>query len=138
MSRSPVARLESEEDVRKLLERHGEVVTKMFTLAGKPSRPTYHMTEVSVIAQVDTVKPKLVSHELEGKTPPAKASKGTRQLFQKGKWHTAQIYEMSELKPGNEIGGLAVVEAPNTTLFVPHGWHVRIDEYQIYWCTRSK
>ena len=31
--------------------------------------------------------------------------------------------------PGNEIGGLAVIEAPNTTLFVPHDWHVRIDEH---------
>ena len=39
---------------------------------------------------------------------------------------------MGELRPGNEIDGLAVVEAPNTTLFVPAGWHVKIDEYQIY------
>jgi N-methylhydantoinase A/oxoprolinase/acetone carboxylase beta subunit len=135
---SPVGRLESDEDVRRLLERHGEVFTKMYTLAGKPTRPTYHVTEVSVIAQVDTVKPKLMRRELEGKTPPAKASKGTRPVFQKGKWHTAQIWEMGELRPGNEIDGLAVVEAPNTTLFVPPGWHVKIDEYQIYWCTRSK
>ncbi len=43
---------------------------------------------------------------------------------------------MSELRPGNEIGGLAVIEAPNTTLFVPPDWHVRIDEYEIYWLER--
>jgi N-methylhydantoinase A/oxoprolinase/acetone carboxylase beta subunit len=94
------------------------------------------VTEVSVIAQVDTVKPKLVSYPLEGKAPRPQASKGTRPVFQKGRWETADIWEMGELRPGNEIEGLAVVEAPNTTLFVPGDWHVRIDEYQIYWLTR--
>ena len=44
---------------------------------------------------------------------------------------------MGELRPGNEIDGLAVIEAPNTTLFVPHGWHVRIDEHDIYWLTQG-
>jgi N-methylhydantoinase A/oxoprolinase/acetone carboxylase beta subunit len=44
---------------------------------------------------------------------------------------------MSELKPGNEIDGLAVIEAPNTTLFVPPEWHVRIDEHEIYWLKRG-
>ncbi len=133
---SPVARLDSEADIDRLLARHEEIFTKMFTLAGKPTQPTYHMTEVAVIGQVDTVKPKLVSHALEGKTPPKAASKGTRQLFQKGRWKEAKIWEMGELEPGNEMDGLAVVEAPNTTLFVPDGWHVRIDEYAIYWITR--
>ena len=134
---SPVARLETEDDLRTLLARHEEIFTKMYTLAGKPTHPTYHFTEVSVIGQVDTVKPKLARHELEDKTPPATASKGTRQMFQKGGWKTAQILEMSELRAGNEIDGLAVIEAPNTTLFVPADWHVRIDEHLIYWCTRK-
>ena len=58
-------------------------------------------------------------------------------MFLQGKWQQASIWEMSELKPGNEIDGLAVIEAPNTTLFVPPEWHVRIDEYEIYWLTRG-
>jgi N-methylhydantoinase A/oxoprolinase/acetone carboxylase beta subunit len=45
---------------------------------------------------------------------------------------------MGALAPGNEIDGLAVVEAPNTTLFVPAGWHVRIDAYNVYWLTRRE
>ena len=133
---SPVTRLASEADIRKLLARHEEIFTKMFTLAAKPTAPTYHITEVSVIAHVDTVKPKLVRHELQGKKPRVEASKGQRPLFQKGQWQDAELYEMSELRPGNEIGGLAVIEAPNTTLFVPPDWHVRIDEYEIYWIER--
>ncbi len=130
---SPIARLASEADLAKLLARHEEIFTKMYTLAGKPSDPTYHFTEVSVIAQVDTVKPKLLRHELQGTEPAKQASKGQRPVFQKGQWHDAQLFEMSELRPGNEINGLAVIEAPNTTLFVPQEWQVRIDEYEIYW-----
>ena len=72
-----------------------------------------------------------------GKDPSKSASKGQRQVFQHGKWQKADIWEMSELKPGNEIDGLAVIEAPNTTLFVPPEWHVRIDEHDIYWLTRG-
>ena len=134
---SPVSRLHGDADVDRLIARFEEVFTRMFTLAGKPPQPTYHIGEVSVVARVNTVKPKLARHALEGKKPPKMASKGTRQVFQKGRWHTAQIFEMSELRPGNEIGGLAVIEAPNTTLFVPHDWHVRIDEHLIYWLTRK-
>ena len=33
--------------------------------------------------------------------------------------------------------GLAVIEASNTTLFVPPEWHVRIDEHDIYWIERK-
>jgi N-methylhydantoinase A/oxoprolinase/acetone carboxylase beta subunit len=134
---SPRARLTSDADVDVLLATFNEVFTKMFTLAARPSQPTYQFTEVSVIAQVDTVKPKLVKKALEGATPRPESSKGTRQVFQLGRWNEAQIYEMSELRPGNEIDGIAVVEAPNTTLFVPPDWHVRIDEYDIYWLTRG-
>jgi N-methylhydantoinase A/oxoprolinase/acetone carboxylase beta subunit len=86
---------------------------------------------------VDTVKPKLHRYKLEGKKPPKAASKGTRKVFQKGRWSVGSIWEMGELRPGNEISGLAVIEAPNTTLFVPEGWHVRVDEYQIFWLTRK-
>ena len=30
-----------------------------------------------------------------------------------------------------------LIEATNTTLFVPPEWHVRIDEYDIYWIERK-
>jgi N-methylhydantoinase A/oxoprolinase/acetone carboxylase beta subunit len=133
---SPVPRLRSNADVEQLVGRFEEVFTRMFTLAGHPPQPTYHIAEVSVVAKVDTVKPKLARHRLEGKRPPKAASKGTRKVFQKGRWHVARIFEMSELRPGNEVDGLAVIEAPNTTLFVPHDWHVRIDEHLIYWLER--
>jgi N-methylhydantoinase A/oxoprolinase/acetone carboxylase beta subunit len=82
------------------------------------------------------VKPKLRRKSLAAREPGRQASKGIRPVFRKGRWHDAQLFEMSELRPGNEIAGLAVIEAPNTTLFVPEQWQVRIDEYDIYWLER--
>lgn len=135
---SPVPSLDSTDDLDALLARHQELYTKMFTLVARPSQPTYHFTEVSVIAQVDTVKPRLARKELEGKRPRKQASKGKRRVFQKGRWQEAAIFEMGELRPGNAITGLAVIEAPNTTLFMPADWGLRIDEHEIYWLERRK
>ena len=134
---SPLARLESPQDVDNLVARFEEIFGKMFTLAGKPPQPSYLTTEVSVIAQVATIKPRILKYDLEDKKPARKAIKGKRPVFQKGRWIDADIYEMDELRPGNEFTGLAVVEAPNTTLFVPEGWRVKIDEYKVYWMDKG-
>jgi acetone carboxylase beta subunit len=134
---SPTPRLNTPADVDRLVARFEEIFTKMFTLAGKPPFATYLVSEVSVIAQVDTLKPLVVKHKLGSRTPPKSASKGTRPVFYDGRWGKAQLYEMSELKPGNQIKGLAVIEHPATTLFVPPGWRARIDEHEIYWLEKG-
>jgi N-methylhydantoinase A/oxoprolinase/acetone carboxylase beta subunit len=134
---SPVPTIASHADLKKLLDRFEFLYGKMFSLAAKPDKPTYQLTEVCVIAKVDTVKPKLIKRELADKKPHADAYQGTRPVFQRGAWHDADIWRMESLVPGNEIDGLAVIEASNTTLFVPPEWHVRIDEYDIYWIERK-
>jgi N-methylhydantoinase A/oxoprolinase/acetone carboxylase beta subunit len=134
---APTPRLTSEEDVDKLLAHFEDVFTRTYTLAGKPPLPTYQITEVSVIAEVSTVKPQIERHDLEGKKPPAKASKGTRRVYDQGQWHEAQLFEMDELRPGNEITGVAVIEAPSTTLYVPGGWRASLDEYQMFWLKKG-
>ncbi|MCH7599145.1 MAG: hydantoinase/oxoprolinase family protein [Myxococcales bacterium] len=133
---SPVDTLATVADMNKLIAHFENVYTTMLTLAAKPDTQEYQLTEVCVIAKVDTVKPKLRKHELQGKEPSKQAFKGKRQVFQRGAWHDADIWDMAKLVPGNEINGLAVVEASNTTLFVPPEWHVRIDEHEIYWLER--
>jgi len=133
---SPVSRLDSEADLDKLLRAFEDLYTRMLTLAGKPDVATYHITEVCVVARVDMLKPRLRRHELAAKEPPREAFKGRRPVFQNGAWSDADIWRMEALVPGNEIDGLAVIEASNTTLFVHPGWHVRIDEHEIYWITR--
>jgi N-methylhydantoinase A/oxoprolinase/acetone carboxylase beta subunit len=134
---SPVDKLDSAEEMNALTTRFEEIYTTMLTLAAKPDMAEYQITEVCVVAKVDTVKPKLRKFELQSKEPVEAALKGKREVFHGGQWHEADIWEMEKLVPGNEIDGLAVIEASNTTLFVPPEWHVRIDEHDIYWIERK-
>jgi acetone carboxylase beta subunit len=134
---APTTRLASASDVGKLLDLFDETFRRMFTLAAQPSDPQYQVTEVGVVARVDTVKPILARQALQDESPPAASRKDGRPVFQKGQWQDAQIFEMSELQPGNRVEGLAIVEAPNTTLVIPSDWKLRIDDHAIFWLTRK-
>ena len=134
---APVADLDSMGNWEALVKDFEDLFTKMFTLAGRPEVGAYHINEVCVIAKVDTVKPVLRSYPLADPAPAAECKKCIRPVFIRGKWQDADIWEMEKLVPGNEISGLAVIEASNTTLFVPPEWHVKIDEHDIYWITRK-
>lgn len=134
---SPVASLATAADMEALVQTFEDLYAKMFTLAARPDVGAYHITEVSVVAKVATVKPKLRKFELADKRPDEAAYKCSRPVFMGGQWQDADIWEMEKLVPGNEIEGLAVIEASNTTLFVPPEWHVKIDEHDIYWLTRK-
>ena len=134
---SPVADLDSTGHWEALVKDFEDLFTKMFTLAARPDVGAYHINEVCVIAKVDTVKPVLREFELSDPAPVAESKKGIRPVFIRGRWQDADIWEMEKLVPGNEINGLAVIEASNTTLFVPPEWHVKIDEHDIYWITRK-
>jgi acetone carboxylase beta subunit len=134
---SPVDSLDTIDDLNALTEAFEDLYVKMFTMAARQEMPSYHISEVCVVAKVETIKPKLRKKELHGKTPDKAALKGVRPLFQHGAWQDADIWAMDKLKPGNEIDGLAVIEASNTTLFVPPEWHVRIDDHEIYWIERK-
>jgi N-methylhydantoinase A/oxoprolinase/acetone carboxylase beta subunit len=134
---SPVESVVTIDDMNTLFQSFEDIYAKMFTMAAKPDVPAFHITEVCVVAKVATVKPKLQKYELAGKKPAKKAFKCVRPVYMRGAWQDADIWEMESLVPGNEIDGLAVIEATNTTLFVPPEWHVRIDESDIYWITRK-
>ena len=134
---SPLTRLASAEDVDRVTATFEDLFTRTYTLAGKPPYATYLINEVAVTAQVETVKPVLMKYELEAKEPARAAFKEKRPVFQRGRWHEANIYEMDELRPGNEIAGLSVIEAPSTTLFVPLDWRARLDEHLIFRLERS-
>jgi N-methylhydantoinase A/oxoprolinase/acetone carboxylase beta subunit len=134
---SPVDDLDSMANLEKLIQAFEDLYTRMFTLAARSDIGAYHMTEVCVIARVATVKPKLRRFELADPKPVETAFKCKRPVYLRGRWQDADIWEMESLVPGNEIDGLAVIEASNTTLFLPPEWHVRIDEHDIYWLTRK-
>ena len=134
---SPVEEIDDIEHVRALVEAFEDRYTKLFTLVAKNKNAPIQVTEVCLVATVATTKPRLRRHELAGPRPPEEAYKGTRPVFRGGQWNDADIWQMEKLVPGNEIDGLAVIEASNTTLFVPPEWHMRIDDHDIYWLERK-
>ncbi|WP_298176967.1 hydantoinase/oxoprolinase family protein [Saccharomonospora sp.] len=91
----------------------------------------HSVTELGLIAKVDKIKPKLVRQPLEGKKASREAFKGTRNMYYNREWHEARLWEMDLLRPGNEIEGPAVIEHPATTLVIPAGDRVWVDEWTI-------
>lgn len=132
---SPVSRIESAEDMDRLIRAFEDLYEKVYAGVAKHPQAGYQIFEVGLTATIPKVKPKLTKRRLSGKTPPKKAIKGERKVYYDGRWHKTTIYDMDQIKPGNEIDGIAVIEAPATTFFVPPGRHVRMDEWSMMWLT---
>jgi N-methylhydantoinase A len=47
-----------------------------------------------------------------------------------GEFVPTNVYEFEKLRPGNEVAGPAIVEAPTTTMYVLSEQVGRIDEYR--------
>lgn len=91
----------------------------------------HSITELGLVAKVNKIKPRLTRQPLGGKTPSDEAYKGTRPMYYNRQWHEAALWEMDLLVPGNEVSGPAVVEHPATTLVIPAGDRVWLDEWTI-------
>jgi len=74
-------------------------------------------------------KPQIVSERL-GRKNPGKARKGTRDVYWDGKFMSTEVYQWELLGHGNEAKGPAIVESVNTTLVVPPGQRLWVDEYK--------
>mgnify|MGYP005838486815 CR=1 FL=1 len=134
---APSQRLHDAAAVDALFAQFEDTFTKMYTLVAKPPYPSYLINEVAYVAKVATPKPRLQRFELQAKEPRKQAFKGKRPVFHRGRWQEANLYEMGELRAGNEIEGLAVIEAPSTTLFVPASWRARFDDTETIWLERK-
>jgi N-methylhydantoinase A/oxoprolinase/acetone carboxylase beta subunit len=130
---SPVSRINSAQDVNALLNAFEITYSRKYTHAAKYPEVGYQIMEVGLHALVPKLKPQLRKYPLRGKAPLEKALKGEREVYQGGEWKRAKIYEMDLLESGAEVNGLAILEAPATTMLVPGGKKVRVDEYKRYW-----
>ncbi len=130
---SPVSRINSAADMDKLIAAFEDLYEKVYAGVAKHPQAGYQIMELGLTATVPKVKPKLVKRPLEEKAPPAEAVKGEREVYFEGRWHKALIYDMDSIRPGNEVEGIAVVEAPATTLFIPPRRRARMDEWSLIW-----
>ncbi len=132
---SPVSRIDSAEDMDKVIAAFEDLYEKVYAGVAKHRQAGFQIFELGLTATVPKVKPKLNKQPLEGKDPPQEAIKGDREVYYDGKWHKAVIYDMDRIRPGNEVEGIAVVEAPATTFFLPPGRKARMDEWTLLWLT---
>jgi N-methylhydantoinase A/oxoprolinase/acetone carboxylase beta subunit len=49
----------------------------------------------------------------------------------------AKIYKWESLQPGNSVQGCSILEADNSTYFVPEGWALKMDKYGNAQATRT-
>jgi acetone carboxylase, beta subunit len=130
---SPISRLQTPADLDKLTAAFEEVYSRKYAHAAKFPELGFQIFELGLIASVPKLKPRLKKYPLKDHTPGAGAFKGEREVYVKGNWKKARVYEMDLLSSGNEIEGPAIIEAPATTMPVPEGKKVVVDEYKRYW-----
>ncbi len=65
----------------------------------------------------------------EGGVSAAEARTATRQVHAEGCWHEAGIYDRLSIAVGEVIAGPAILEQPDTTIFVDPGLRARVDRF---------
>lgn len=127
----PLQRLSSDTDLDTLVSEFERIYTAINRAVAHYREAGHSVTELGLLAIVDKIKPKLTRRPLEGRTPSREASKGTRAMYYNREWCEARLWEMDLLRPGNEVEGPAVIEHPATTLVIPAGDRVWVDEWTI-------
>lgn len=129
---SPVSKFETAEDWDKLTEAFEKLYSKVYHKSAQSSEFGFTITTATVKGVTDVTKPKIPTEELQGETPSSKSLKGTRNMYWRDGWVSAQIYEMAELRAGNKIHGPAIIEDPATTFIVPPGYWTYLDQHRIF------
>ncbi|MBI2314430.1 MAG: hydantoinase/oxoprolinase family protein [Betaproteobacteria bacterium] len=134
---SPTGWLDSPADVSKLIAEFERVYRETYTQVGVAQGTPYQITRVGLVATADSRKPAIKKYKLEGKEPPEKARKPTRETFCYGEWMPTEIFDLDEIRPGNKIKGIAILEGPAYTLFIPPDTEVEMDQHKVIWLRKS-
>jgi acetone carboxylase, beta subunit len=109
-----------------------DTYSRVYAKAAKSPELGYSITGAIVRGIVEVAKPKIPVEPFAGETPPQEAFLGKRNVYWKGEWIEADIWEMEKLKPGNKIKAFAIIESPATTFVVPPGFETYLDQHRIF------
>lgn len=129
----PGGKMEGPDDLHRLIDTFENVYDAINSKVARHRDAGIEIHALGLLATIPTVKPRLPKRPLGEATPSRRARLADRPVFRDGSWQTASIWDMEELVPGNRIQGLAVVEHPATTLVVPEGMYIEVDEYRMIW-----
>lgn len=135
---SPIKSLRTVEDWQVLVNAFEEMYGRVYAKAARSPELGYSVTGAIVRGIVEVPKPKISKEPLCGENPPAEAYLGTRNVYWKGEWMKADIWEMEKLKVGNWIKGFAILESSATTFVIPPGYETYLDQHRIFHLKESK
>ena len=119
-----------------LLQLFEDLYERINRRVAKYRKGGYLITEIGLFARIPTPKPQFPRQRLDGRAPSAAARKETRDVYIEGAWHPASIWDMEGLRPGNVVDGLSIIEHSMTTLLIPPGMSVSMDERGFLWLSK--
>jgi N-methylhydantoinase A/acetophenone carboxylase len=127
---SPLLQISSPQDAQAIYEDFEQEYSEAFSphVVNKPGGA--YIENIVVKATVPTEKLELPVHEL-GDADPSAAREGSREAYwpELGGRVDTPVYAFDRLAPGNRVDGPALVEAHFTTIVVPPGKSLSIDEH---------
>jgi acetone carboxylase, beta subunit len=129
---APIEAFENLNHWDELVNAFEDTYSRVYAKAAKSPELGYSITGAIVRGIVEVPKPKIPVEPLAGETPPQEAFLGKRNVYWKGEWIKADIWEMEKLKPGNKIKGFSIIESPATTFVVPIGFETYLDQHRIF------
>lgn len=129
---SPLPEFKSGDDLQLLIDGFEDHYGRIYGNSARSPQFGYMVVGVVMSGSVDVDKPALPVETEVGARIGSSAVKGTRQLYYRGRWHTAQILDLDKIKAGNVVEGPAVVEAPASTMVVPPERTARLDQHRIF------
>jgi N-methylhydantoinase A len=127
----PNGEMEGPEGIGRLIDAFEEMYTKLYPAGARFPDTGYSLTTVNLEAIAPKPRPSLPEIELSEKQPSTDAFVETRDVYHKNAWTKFSVYEMAELKPGNEIPGPAIIRDPMTTVVIPPQRLMWIDSRRI-------
>lgn len=127
---SPVVTIDSDEDAQRVYDDFEKEFSEAFSphVVNKPGG--VYIDGIVLKATVITEKMQLDEHELEGDDPSA-AKTSSREAFwpELGRRMETPVYAFDGLKPGNTVVGPGIAEMEFSTIVVPPGQQLRIDNH---------
>lgn len=129
---APIEKFSSVSDWESLAEAFEDTYTRVYAKAAKSPELGYSITGAIIRGVVEVAKPRIPEEPFVSERPSGEAFLGIRDVYWKGEWVKANIWEMEKLEPGNKIGAFSILESPATTFVVPPGFEASLDQHRIF------
>ena len=123
----PIGEVNSAEDLRMLIECFENEYVKTYSKEAMVPRGGMEIVSIALTASVSTAK-HIMPRDYIGKDS-SPALKGEREVYFEGEWKRTRVFNLDKLQVGNRVDGQAIIEGRDTTVVIPYGYRVSVDEY---------